>query len=168
MRSSGARVFSGRRSKHNSVMPIQSAAQGAQRAEIRAALRWALWAWNKTVYITDSQQVKSGIDAILQGKKKKQKSHRDLWRRIAAALQAKGLENHKVEKVKARKNKKQENEETMKQANARTRNEEADKRAVEATTRNAAPNKLAERRKKMVKIGKLTQAMMLQIMKKKG
>ena len=135
---------------------------------LRAALRWALWAWSKTVYITDSQQVKSGIEAILQGKKKKQKSHRDLWRRIAAALQAKGLENHKVEKVKAHQNKKQRSEETLKQASARTRNEEADKRAVEAAARNAAPNELAERRKKIVKIGKLIQTMMLQIMEKRG
>ena len=127
-----------------------------------------MWAWSKTVYITDSQQVKSGIEAILQGKKKKQKSHRDLWRRIAAALQAKGLENHKVEKVKAHQNKKQRNEETMKQASARTRNEEADKRAVEAAARNAAPNELAEIRKKIVKIGKLIQTMMLQIMEKRG
>ena len=168
LRGSGAGVYYGRGSKHNSVIPIQGAAQGAQRAEIRAALRWALWAWSKTVYLTDSQQVKSGIEAILQGKKKKQKSHRDLWRRIAAALQAKGLENHKVEKVKAHQHKKQRNEETMKQASARTRNEEADKRAVEAAARNAAPNELAERRKKIVKIGKLIQTMMLQIMEKRG
>ena len=107
LRGSGAGVYHGRGSKHNSVIPIQGAAQGAQRAEIRAALRWALWAWSKTVYITDSQQVKNGIEAILQGKKKNQKSHRDLWKRIAAALQAKGLENHRVEKVKAHQSKKQ-------------------------------------------------------------
>ena len=56
----------------------------------------------------------------------------------------------------------------MKQASARTRNEEADKRAVEAAARNAAPNELAERRKKIVKIGKLIQTMMLQIMEKRG
>ena len=151
LRGSGAGVYHGRGSKHNSVIPIQRAAQGAQRAEIRAALRWALWAWSKTVYITDSQQVKDGIEAILQGKKKKQKSHRDLWRRIAAALHAKGLENHRVEKVKAHQSKKQRNEETLKQASARTRNEEADKRAVEAAAQNAAPSQLAERRKKVVK-----------------
>ena len=83
LRGSGA-VYYGRGSKHNSVIPIQGAAQGAQRAEIRAALRWASWAWSKTVYITDSQ-LKNGIEAILQGKKKNQKSHRDLWRRIAAS-----------------------------------------------------------------------------------
>ena len=65
---------------------------------------------------------------------KKQKSHRDIWRRIAAALHAKGLENHRVEKVKAH------HEETLKQASARKRNEEADKRAVEAAARNAAPS----------------------------
>ena len=73
LRGSGAGVYYGRGSKHNSVIPNQGAAQGAQRAEIRAALRWALWAWTKTVYITDSQQVKDGIEAILQGKKKKTK-----------------------------------------------------------------------------------------------
>ena len=65
LRGSGAGVYYGRGSKHNSVIPIQGAAQGAQRAEIRAALRWALWAWSKTVYNTDSQQVKNGIEAIL-------------------------------------------------------------------------------------------------------
>ena len=53
----------------------------------------------------------------------------------------------------------------MKQASARTRNEEADKRAVEAAARNDAPNELAER-KKIVKIGKLIQTMMIQIMEK--
>ena len=141
LRGSGAGVYYGRGSKHNSVIPIQGAAQGAQRAEIRAALRWALWAWSKTVY----------IEAILQGIKKKQKSHRDLWRRIAAALHAKGLENHRVEKVKAHQSKKQRNEETLKQASARKRNEEADKRAVEAAARNAAPSQLAEKRKKLSK-----------------
>ena len=73
LRGSGAGVRFGRGSKHNSVIPIQGTAQGAQRAEIRAALRWALWAWSKTVYITDSQQIKNGIEAILQGKKKKAK-----------------------------------------------------------------------------------------------
>ena len=36
---------------------------------LRAALRWALWAWSKTVYITDSQQVKSGIEAINSSRK---------------------------------------------------------------------------------------------------
>ena len=168
LRGSGAGVYYGRRSRHNSVIPIQGAAQGAQRAEIRAALRWALWAWNRTVYITDSQQVKDGIEAILQGKKKKQKSHRDLWRRIAVALHAKGLENHRVEKVKAHQSKKQRHGETLKQKSARERNEEADKRAVEAAARNAAPSQLAEKRKKVVKIGKLIQTMMLQIMEKRG
>ena len=151
LRGSGAGVYYGRGSKHNSAIPIQGAAQGAQRAEIRAALRWALWAWSKTVYITNSQQVNDGIEAILQGIKKKQKSHRDLWRRIAAALHAKGLENHRFEKVKSHQCKKQRNEETLKQASARKRNEEADKRAVEAAARNAAPSQLAEKRKKLSK-----------------
>ena len=78
------------------------------------------------------------------------------------------MENHRVEKVKAHQSKKQRDEETLKQASARTRNEEADKRAVEAAARNAAPSELAERRKKIVKIGKLIQTMMLQIMEKRG
>ena len=167
LRGSGTRVYYDNGSKHNYVILIEGAAQGAQRAEIRVALRWALWTWSKTVYITDSQQDKNGIEAILQGKKK-QKSHRNLWRRIAAALQVKGLENHKVEKVKTHQSKKQRDEETLKQTSARTRNEEADKRAAEAAARNAAPNELAERRKKIVKIGKLIQTMMLQIMEKRG
>ena len=66
---SGAGVHYGRGSKHNSVIQVKGTAQGAQRGEVRAALRSALWAWSKTVYITDSQQVKDGIKAILQGKK---------------------------------------------------------------------------------------------------
>ena len=169
MRGSGTGAYYGRGSKHNSVIPIQGAAQGAQRAEIRAALRWALWAWSNTVYITDSQQVKRRHRSNSSRKEEKQKSHRDLWRRISAALHAKGLENHRVEKVKAHQSKKKRNEEeTLKQASARKRNEEADKRAVEATARNAAPSQLAERRKKVVKIGKLIQTMMLQIMEKRG
>ena len=49
LRGSRAGVYYGRESEHNSDIPIQDAAQGAQRAEIRAALRWALWAWSKTV-----------------------------------------------------------------------------------------------------------------------
>ena len=122
--------------------------------------------WGRSVLWQRKQTQLCHTEAILQEKKKKQKSHRDLWRRIAAALQAKGLENHKVEKVKAHQSKKQRDEETLKQASARTRNEEADKRAVEAAARNAAPNELAERRKKIVKIGKLIQTMMLQIMEK--
>ena len=39
---------------------------------------------------------------------------------------------------------------------------------MEAAARNAAPSQLAERRKKVVKIGKLIQTMMLQIMEKRG
>ena len=108
LRGSGAGVYYGRGSKHNSVIPIKGAAQGAQRGEVRAALRWALSAWSKTVCIIDSQQAKDGIEAILQRKKKKQKSHRDLWKRIAAALYAKRLANHKVENVKANKRKNKE------------------------------------------------------------
>ena len=73
------------------------------------------------------------------------------------------MENHRVEKVKAHQSKKQRDEETVKQASARTRNGEADKRAVEAAARNAA-----QRRKKIVKIGKLIQTVMLQIMEKRG
>ena len=73
-----------------------------------------------------------------------------------------------VEKVKAHQSKKQRDEETLKQASARERNEEADKRAVEAAARNAAPSQLAEKRKKVVKIEKLIQTMMLQIMEKRG
>ena len=71
-------------------------------------------------------------------------------------------------KVKAHQSKKQRDEETLKQASARERNEEADKRAVEAAARNAAPSQLAEKRKAVVKIGKLIQTMMLQIMEKRG
>ena len=118
---------------------------------------------SKTVYITDSQQVKKGIEAILQGKKKKTEvTQRSLEENCC------GTANHKVEKVKAHQSKKQREEETLKQASARKRNEEADKRAVEAAARNASPSELAERRKKINKIGKLIQTMMLQIMEKIG
>ena len=50
----------------------QSKEQHRERNEVRSGqlLRWALWAWSKTVCITESQQVKRGIEAILQGKKK--------------------------------------------------------------------------------------------------
>ena len=137
------------------LIPNEGPAQGAQRGEVRAALRWALWAWSKTVYITDSQQVKGGIEAILQGKKWRQKSHRDLWKRIAAAaLKAKGLANHKVEKVQAHQSKQRKEMETVEEARKRRRNEEADKRAVEAAARNSPPSQLAERRNKVVQTGR--------------
>ena len=168
LRGSGAGVFYGRGSKHNSVIPNKKPAQGAQRGEVRAALRWALWAWSKTVYITDSQQVKRGIEAILQGKKRRQKSHRDLWKRIAAALKAKGLANHKVEKVKAHQRKQRKEMETAEEASKRRRNEEADKRAVEAAARNSPPSQLAERRKKVVQTGRKIQDIMLKILEKRG
>ena len=58
LRGSGAGVYCGRGSNHNPVTPIKGAAQGSQRGEVRAALRWALCACSKTVYITESQQVK--------------------------------------------------------------------------------------------------------------
>ena len=52
----------------------------------------------------------------LSRKKVKQKSHRDLWKRTAAALHAKGLANLKVEKGMAHQRKKQREEETEKEA----------------------------------------------------
>ena len=120
------------------------------------------------MYITDSQQVKGGIEAILQGKKRRQRSHRDLWKRIEAALKAKGLANHKVEKVKAHQSKQMRGKETAEEASKRRRNEEADKRAVEAAARNAPPSQLAEKRKKAVQNGKRIQEMMLKILEKRG
>ena len=75
LRGSGAGVYYGRGSKHSSVIPIQGAAQGAQRAEIRAALRWALWAWSKTVCITDSQQVKKTASRQFFKERTKNRSH---------------------------------------------------------------------------------------------
>ena len=151
LRGSGAGVYYGSGSKHNSVIRIQGAAQGAQRAEIRAALRWALCAWSKTVYITDSQQVKDGIEAILQGKKKKNKSHTETsGGELPRHCTPKAWRTTELKKSRHIK---------------RTRNEEADKRAVEAAARNAAPSQLAERRKKVFKFGKLIQTvptMMLQ------
>ena len=58
----------------------QSKEQHRERNEVRSGqlLRWALWAWSRTVNITESQQVKRGLEAILQGKKRKKKSHRPL------------------------------------------------------------------------------------------
>ena len=96
--------------------------------------------------------MKGGIEATLQGKKRKQKSHRDLWKRITADLQAKGLTNHKVEKVKAHQSKKQKEDETEKEASLRKRIDGADKRAVEAAAKNAAPSQLAKRGKKWSKL----------------
>ena len=143
----------------------QSKGHSEEKSELHCVGRF--WAWSKTVYITDSQQVKGGIEAILQGKKRRQRSHRDLWKRREAALKAKGLANHKVEKIKAHQSRQMREKETAEEASKRRRNEEADKRAVEAAARNAPPSQLAERRKKACR-WKKKQEMMLKILEKRG
>ena len=128
LRGSGVGVYYGRGSKHNSVIPIHGAAQGAQCAENYSSFEMGLVGMEQNCLhhgLSAGQRRHRG-DSSRQ--KEKQKSHRDLWRRLAAALHAKGLENHRVEKVKAHQSKKQRDEETPKQTSARERNEEADKR----------------------------------------
>ena len=152
LRGSGAGVYYGRGSNHNPVTPIKRAAQGAQRGEVRAAFAMGLVGLeqNSLHHGVSASQRRNRSD--FQEEKRKQKSHRDLWKRVTADLQAKGLTNHKVEKVKAHQSKKQKEDETEKEASLRKRNDGADKRAVEAAAKNAASSQLAKRGKKWSKL----------------
>ena len=77
-------------------------------------VRWVCWVWVKQVYVTDLEQVRTGIQRILNGEtlsRKTRLSHRDLWTKIEKAIQAKGRENFRVEKVKAHQRKEEQTRE---------------------------------------------------------
>ncbi len=83
----------GRGNRHNCSWAVEGNVKNAQRAEVRAALGWALWAWCKQVYVADNDYTHKGVQAILEGRPKKFKSHRDLWYRMIRAIEVKGKEN---------------------------------------------------------------------------
>eukprot|EP00973_Karenia_brevis_P001092 149789-Karenia_brevis.AAC.1 len=62
----------------------------------------------------------------MQGKKRKFRSHKDLWRRMERAFETKGKENFKVYKIAAHQSKKEKENESEQERRMRLRNEEAD------------------------------------------
>ncbi len=106
----------------------------------RTALLWVLWSWSKQVCITDSLMVHRGITDVLEDKPlRAKKSHKRLWDKIKAAIDAKGNETFKVIKVKAHQTEEETTKATTNQKDNRQRNEEADKLVVQgARERNIA------------------------------
>ena len=135
-RRAGYGLYYGKGHSHNCFAPVRGIRQNAQRAEVRAALRWIAWSWTKQAYITDSDQTFLGVRALLQGKRRKARSHRDLWRRIEAAVKAKGRDNFKVIKVKAHQKKKDIPNESEWEKKLREYNEGADEAAVKGANEN--------------------------------
>ena len=85
----------------NTEWALEGCVQTAQRAEVRAALRWVLWALCKQVYIVDSDYVHKGLQSIIDGRPLKFRSHRDLWRRIEQTMSDKGLQNFRTKRLLA-------------------------------------------------------------------
>ena len=135
VRRASSGLFYGPSHSHNGGWKLESEVQNAQRAEIRSAMRWVLWSWCKQNYITDSEQTYKGIRAILDGKKRCFKSHRDLWHRIRAGIEAKRSEHFKVTKVASHQTEEQRAGESHREKTLRTYNEAADQLAVDATPR---------------------------------
>ena len=102
-----------------------SAVQGPCRAGIRAAMRRVLWSWSKQIYFTDSQQTDDGLDTLLRGKPLRRGRHKDLWRRIKAALEAKGTENFRTLKIKTHQTAQQRAFESAEEMLCREKNERA-------------------------------------------
>ena len=94
-RSAGCSLFYGRNHSHSCSWSVEEQVKNGQRAEIRVALRWALLAWGKKVYVVDNDNVCRGVQSIAASKPMQFKSHKGLWRRMKRAVQAKGFENLK-------------------------------------------------------------------------
>ena len=148
----GAGLFYGTNHSHNSDWEIQGPTQNAQRAEVEAAWRWASWAWDKQVCLTDSQQVHDTLEKIIGGEKIKVKKHRDLWRKIERSIRTKGEENFKVRKIKAHQTKKEKEGETSREQKLRHMNEGADLLAVKGAARHKVDRKTVEVRKEYIKM----------------
>ena len=94
--------FSTKKATHVTLRwALEGCVQTAQRAEVRAALRWVLWALCKQVYIVDSDYVHKGLQSIIDGRPLKFRSHRDLWRRIEQTMSDKGLQNFRTKRLLA-------------------------------------------------------------------
>ena len=78
LRGSGTRVYYDNGSKHNYVILIEGAAQGAQRAEIGAALRWALWAWSRLSTSRILSRTKTASRQFFK-EKRKNRSHTETF-----------------------------------------------------------------------------------------
>ena len=115
--------------------------------EVRAAARWAAWAWSPQVLWTDCDVVVKGM-AKLQGlgdaKLPQRMKHRDLWFRIQRAIWAKGKDNLVVEKVKGHA-KLADCEGDLDLIEQRRRNNKADEAAVAGAKEHAPPEILARR-----------------------
>ena len=162
MRRSGCGLYYGEGHSHNSSFIVEGARQNAQRAEIRSAMRWALWSWAKQAYVTDSEQVGKGITSLIEGRKRKFRGHRNFWCRMERAIIAKGRENFRVYKVASHQTRQQKQEETKFQSTMRVMNEKADGLAVEGARLHSAKSKV-DKRATAVQVGIDVQKMLMKI-----
>ncbi|CAK0822563.1 unnamed protein product [Prorocentrum cordatum] len=132
LRRAGCGLFYGDRHSHNSTLGLEGVVHNAQRAELRSALRWALWNWTRSIYLTDSSYVCRGLLKIINQQKTNFKSHRDLRARLQAAIEAKGHDNFRTRKIQSHQTKEQKDAESEADMRLRLKNEEADKRATTA------------------------------------
>ena len=67
LRRAAQALYYGEGHSHNCAWETHTYSQGAQRAEIRAAVRWVAWAWGPTQLWTDSALVVRGVQRVLRG-----------------------------------------------------------------------------------------------------
>ena len=177
MPKSGSGLYYGKNNRHNSSWRNKGTAQSAQRAEVEAAWRWTAWAWAKQIYLTDSAQVHYKLERIIKGesrnkKKKKKKSarekHADLWEKIERAIEAKGRENFRVEKIKAHQTKKSKEKNTDEENKKRKENEQADLLAVKGAQKHVVDKEYLKERRDFIGHCKAVQIYLIEVMKMRG
>ena len=164
LRRSAQALYYGEGHACNTAWDTDTYCQGAQRAEVRAAVRWVAWAWGLTVLWTDSMLVVRGIERILKGEQHGMKMHKDLWDRMQRGIRAKGKEAFKVKKVKGHA-KLSECEGDERALEERRRNNQADEmaRTMAAACIDDEGKRIREEAKaRMIIVGKL-QRMMIEI-----
>ena len=136
---------------------------GSRTMSIRTAMRWVLWSWSKQIYLTDTQQTEDGLDTLLRGKPLRRGRHKDLWRRIAAALEAKGTENFHTLEIKAHQTAQQRAFESAEEMLCREKNERADALAVAGAKSHAIKPQVQVARKHEVKRAQDVQLMLRRV-----
>jgi len=169
MRRSAMCVHYGKDHPANCEEPICDMNQGAQTAEVAAAVKWSQWAWCPTTFLTDSQYVYGVIRRILEGGGNflKLKNHCNLWKTFSRNVNRKGKEMFDVIKVFSHvpweeiKDKDPDTIEKWK------RNDQADKGAVRAAEKFVLTDPWYDAVEREKKIAATLQVMMLNIVNAK-
>ena len=135
----GSGLFYGTSHAYNCSWKGRTYTQTAQRAEVRACVRWVRWAWCKTVLWTDAMLVVDGMANLAETGRHGMSMHCDLWDIIEAGFLARGgSQFYRCVKVKGHAKLKDVQGDTLLEEKRR-RNNEADKLAVAGAQLHAIP-----------------------------